>query len=317
MKRTSLVVLLVVLLVLAFAGYEWRNSPLFGGQGSQAGTQLLATANYQCDQGKTIQASYYQGPEITVQPGQMPQPSGTVNLTLSDGRTMTLKQTISADGTRYSNGNPQLQQGQPGAETFVFWSKGNGALVLENNEQKSYIGCVKVADNPGSLPNVYSNGQMGISIRYPQNYTADDTYSYQELGPGKSIGGVKFTIDPAIATGTNLGADSYVSVEQIASSTTCTADMFLDMGNSRGASQLTDGDTTYSYASSTGAGAGNRYEEQVFAIPGSNPCTAVRYFIHYGVFENYPAGSVQQFNEQQLVAQFDDIRHTLVLDPTQ
>ena len=63
----------------------------------------------------------------------------------------------------------------------------------------------------------------------------------------------------------------------------------------------------------TGAGAGNRYFETVYAISGSSPCFAVRYFIHYSVIENYPAGTVQQFNEPALVSQFDSIRRTLTI----
>jgi hypothetical protein len=40
----------------------------------------------------------------------------------------------------------------------------------------------------------------------------------------------------------------------------------------------------------------------------------VRYFIHYGVFENYPAGSVTRFDHTALVDRFDAIRQTLVVD---
>jgi hypothetical protein len=49
----------------------------------------------------------------------------------------------------------------------------------------------------------------------------------------------------------------------------------------------------------------------VYAIPGTKPCTAVRYFIHYSVFENYPPGTVKAFDHAALVATFDAIRRTL------
>jgi hypothetical protein len=39
----------------------------------------------------------------------------------------------------------------------------------------------------------------------------------------------------------------------------------------------------------------------------------VRYFIHYGVFQNYPAGMVREFDQQALLASFDAIRRTLVV----
>jgi membrane-bound inhibitor of C-type lysozyme len=67
-------------------------------------------------------------------PGQPPIPTGVVSLRLSDGRALDLGQTISADGARYANPD----------ESFVFWSKGDGALVLEKGVEKTYIGCVTV-----------------------------------------------------------------------------------------------------------------------------------------------------------------------------
>lgn len=305
MSKTATIITVVVLIVLAFVGWQWRNSPLFSRLiGTSSEGQLIAQAHYQCDGGKTIDASYYQGEQAPQPaPGEPPTPTGSVKVSLSDGRAMTLTQTISADGVRYASQD----------EAFVFWSKGNGALVLENNEQKSYIGCIKVADDPGGLPQVYESGSNGLSLRYPANYKVTDPYVYQAFGPGKDISGVKFTIDPAIATGTNLGADSYVSVEWLPNTPQCTADQFIDTGNGAKASTLAEGSNTYSYASTTGAAVGNRYEEQVFALPGTNPCVAVRYFIHYGAIQNYPQGAVSEFNEGALVSQFDAIRKTLVI----
>lgn len=302
MTKTGTVVAVVILVVLAFAAWEWRYSPFFSKfLGAAVQGQLVAQVQYQCDGGKTINAGFYNGPAAAQPaPGQPPVPTGSVQLTLSDNRAMTLPQTLSADGTRYANKD----------ESFIFWSKGNGAIVMENNEEKSFTGCIQVVADPGGLPQVYESGSNGFSLRYPANYTADYTYAYQEMGPGKDIKGVKFVIDPAIATGTNLSADSYVSVEQIASTTSCTADKFLDGAV---ASNLSDGITQYSYASSTGAGAGNRYEEEVFALPGTNPCIAVRYFIHYGAIENFPPGMVLPFNHDSLTAQFDAVRKTLTI----
>jgi len=266
--------------------------------------QPINTILYACDAGKTITAVYYRGTSAPApSPGQPPTPTGSVALTLSDGRIMTLPQTISADGTRYANVD----------ESFVFWSKGNGALVLENNAEKSYIGCILVAPESAnvSLPQVYSNSGDGFSIRLPADYTIDESYRYQELGPGKDIAGVKFTIASSTAAGTNLGADSYISVEEIPQIQNCTATLFLDQETAT--STVTEGNIVYSVASTTGAGAGNRYEETIYALPDTDPCIAVRYFIHYSVFENYPPGAMREFDQQALLAQFDAIRRTLVM----
>ena len=265
----------------------------------------IATASYLCDGGKTITASYYRGAAKPVPaPGQMPTPTGSVTLTLSDGRTMTLPQTISADGGRYANTD----------ESFVFWGKGNSALVLEDGASKSYTGCIVVAPQPAGqdLPQTYANSTDGFSLRLPSGYTADATYRYQEFGPGKDIAGIKFTIPAAMAAGTNLGADTYLSVEEIPQARDCSASLFLEHVTPHA---VTESGTDYSVASSTGAGAGNRYYETVYALPGTSPCIAVRYFIHYGVFENYPPGAVRRFDQQAILNQFDAIRHTLLIAP--
>ena len=296
-----------VLIALFCAGVV--TFALYAFQKREAPKKPIATASYLCDGGKTIAAAFYKGATaLPPAPGQPPTPTGSASLLMSDGRAMKLAQTLSADGSRYSNGNPSVR----GGETFVFWSKGNGALVLEDGKEKSFIGCIVVAPEPAGsdLSLSYATSSLGFSIRYPNGYMLDESYRYQELGPGKDIAGVKFTIPATIAKGTNLASDSYVSVEEIPQARDCTASLFLERAAAR---EVTTGDTTYSVASSTGAGAGNRYEETVYAFPGTNPCLAVRYFIHYGVIENYPAGAVREFDRPALLRQFDEIRRTLVM----
>lgn len=316
MKKNILIILAVI--IVAVGGWYLSTHPApqtptqNGGNESANGEQPIATAHYQCDGRKTIDAAFYEGgaaPEV--KPGEPPVPTGSAKVALSDGRTMSLHQTISADGGRYSDGDPMTQ----GSESFVFWSKGNGALVLENNEQKSYIGCITVKPNPGNLPQVYESGSNGFSIRYPEGYTLNADYKYQEFGPGKDIYGVSFTIPSSMAEGTNLGQDTRVSVEEIPGAKECTASLFLDHGAMPlDVTTTTDNGTEYSTASFTGAGAGNRYEETVYALPYTNPCIAVRYYVHYGVIENYPEGAVKEFDHKALTDQFDAIRHTLTIN---
>ena len=88
--------------------------------------QPVATVLYSCNN-KGITAVYYNGETKTpTDPDQPPTPGGSVVLTLADGSTMTLPQTISADGARYANAD----------ESFVFWEKGNSVMVLENGAEK-------------------------------------------------------------------------------------------------------------------------------------------------------------------------------------
>lgn len=149
------------------------------------------------------------------------------------------------------------------------------------------------------------------SIIYPSNFIADPSYANTSVNVKKPIAGVKFTIPLATATGTNLSADSYVSVEQLPRAKNCTADIYL-AANVTATTETMSG-VTYSVAASTEGAAGNRYEEMVYARVGSEPCTAVRYMIHSTAIENYPAGTVREFDRAALIVEFDKIRDSLSL----
>lgn len=296
MKKTLLLLAFVIIIA---AGAFWYIKSGAEESGKNSNT---ITASYLCDENRTIDIVFHNSEPKLGDPGEPPIPTGSVDVALSDGRKFNLPQTVSADGSRYANSD----------ESFVFWSKGNGALVLENNVEKSYIGCLVVVPDPGNLPNAYSDGGAGFSIRYPADYSIDASYQYQALGPGKEIGGVRFTIPESIKEGTNLSSyDTGVSVEILPATQDCKVDLFLDREVE--SELLTDEGREYSFASTTEAAAGNRYEEYVWAVPGTNPCIAVRYMIHYGVIENYPEGTVREFDRSALLNQFDEIRHSLIL----
>ena len=171
--------------------------------------------------------------------------------------------------------------------------------------------------------NTYSTSTFSVS--YPADFTVDDLYEYTQVDPKKPISGVKFTIPESETVGTNLSSDTHLSVESLPRAQNCTGDIYI-VPNVK-AVDLTVGSTTYSVATSTGAAAGNIYEEQVYAIAGSKPCTAVRYFIHSGNIGDYlPAatsttqagpqegeGAVHEFDRAALLREFDSIRDSLVL----
>jgi membrane-bound inhibitor of C-type lysozyme len=91
--------------LLVTAGYALAETP-------------VATAVFKCDGGKTIDATFY---------------ASSVDLKLSDGRSMKVPQAMSASGARYANKD----------ETFVFWNKGDTAFVTEGKDGKeTFSGCV-------------------------------------------------------------------------------------------------------------------------------------------------------------------------------
>ncbi len=79
-------------------------------------SSVVASAGFFCDGGKSIRAVFMtNGAEVT----------------LSDGRTENLSHAVSADGGRYTNTD----------ESFVFWTKGQGAFVTENGTT-TYANCI-------------------------------------------------------------------------------------------------------------------------------------------------------------------------------
>ena len=248
----------------------------------------VAHVVFECDAGKTIDATFYKS---------------DVSLVLSDGRKMSLPQTVSASGARYANQD----------ESLVFWNKGNTAFVTEGGATgvQTYSNCA-APDASGRIIVTYASSSLGFSLQYPKEYTLNESYTYDQFGPKKLIHGIKLVVPASMATGTNLSSfDTGISVEELPHALHCTGDIFLS-ANVR-ATSINDNGTDYSVASTSGAGAGNFYEEVVYALLGSKPCTAVRYMVHSGNIDNYPKGAVQEFNRAALMADFDQIRHSLTL----
>jgi len=157
----------------------------------------------------------------------------------------------------------------------------------------------------------YATTTLGLSLEYPNDFTLNEAYANTSVSPTKPIAGVKFTVPATMATGTNLSADTGISIEWLPRARLCTGDIYL-AANVR-ASEITEGGISYSLASSTEGAAGNRYEEIVYALASSTPCTAIRYFIHSTSIQNYPTGTVREFDRAALIAQFDAIRKSLVI----
>lgn len=77
-----------------------------------------ATATFRCADDKSIVAMFY---------------PDSVNLTLSDGRKISLPQAMSASGARYADADDKV----------VFWNKGKTAFISEGSDENvTYKDCV-------------------------------------------------------------------------------------------------------------------------------------------------------------------------------
>lgn len=156
----------------------------------------------------------------------------------------------------------------------------------------------------------YKDETLGISVQFPTGWRVDPSYEYSLLGPKEpTIPGVKIFVPEVYLEGTNLSGDTGISVELMPGMPTCTAYPFLIQPD--GVSEVTAGGRAYSLGTMTGAAAGNRYEEQVFAIADSEPCIGIRYFIHFSAIENFKDGVVREFDRETLVHDFDMVRDSV------
>lgn len=86
---------------------------------------VIADVSYSCENGKKVEAVYTKG---------------QVRVTTNTGTSITLPQTISADGGRYATAN----------ESFVFWSKGNDAFIqqtINGVSTTTYANCTQISSS--------------------------------------------------------------------------------------------------------------------------------------------------------------------------
>ncbi len=122
-KVTSLsqAVAMILFVAVFFVGFnvgkKYQTASILG--------EPLVTATYACDGGESITAQFFNS-------------AAYVKL---EGRGQYLVQTISASGARYANLD----------ESFVFWNKGDEALIMRDNAMDlSYKNCK--AQAPNKLP---------------------------------------------------------------------------------------------------------------------------------------------------------------------
>jgi len=155
----------------------------------------------------------------------------------------------------------------------------------------------------------FSDREAPFSISYPMDYRRDEALIADNKQGG--IHAYYFWIPDRFVKGTNLSPDKKLSVEVNTTARICTPDLFQD--STTGYHVETVGSLTFNVSKTGDAGAGNFYEDDVYAVANSKPCVAVRYFIHSHNIMNYDPGSVRAFDAAGLAREFDEIRKSLVV----
>lgn len=254
----------------------------------------LPTVTFYCLQNRSMRASFS---------------TSTVVLELSDGRSVTLPQQRMGSGIRYEATTTTASS----TEDFAFISKGDTAFLSEDGLQ-TYKQCIaahlgngapgyRTYSNQGktfvfTFPDAFSVTGRDIGIGYSTNWAALATTSGMKLA--------EVLVSKNYLPGTNFN-DATFSVGASAnpsSIATCTH----NPSGSRGSSAVTViNGVSFTKLSFQDAAAGNRYDTTSYRTIRDNMCYAIEYTIHYGVFQNYPAGSIRQFKESKLRDVLDQV----------
>lgn len=192
-KKTFFIIVAVAIVVVALIGIisaqYFKNSENTvvppAAENNLVGDENKITAKFFCDGDKTIDAVFNNGA------------SSSVDLILSDGRSLSLPQVISASGARYANAD----------ESFVFWNKGDGAFI-EENATTTFDNCsTKTTEedttsiaNPASTNCVQQGGKSTIQTKEDGSQYSlcyfDDARACEEWAMFRGecpVGGVKTT----------------------------------------------------------------------------------------------------------------------------
>lgn len=131
MKKSTFIALITLLIIfggLLYIAYTNKETP--------APNITTKSSTYTCKDKKIINVMFHTATFNDPQTSKNSEPTLTTesaDLTLSDGRNLHLSQTVSASGAKYTNND----------ESFIFWTKGTSAIILENNKEGAYLDCIE------------------------------------------------------------------------------------------------------------------------------------------------------------------------------
>lgn len=155
---------------------------------------------------------------------------------------------------------------------------------------------------------LYEDSTYSFTVEVPKDFIIDENYELEVNSFLKSMG-VSFKVPTSFTEGTNLSADTYMTVEWIPVLSSCSPQHYLNPV--MGTSTVTQNGTVYDVATSMDAGAGNFYEQIVYMAAQPGSCLAVRYFIHTTNINNYPEGTVREYDRAALLEIFDRMRFSI------
>lgn len=277
----GIVLLILVALGVYFFGHKKAVTP-----GEAATGQ---TVTYYCANNKTIDATFA---------------TSSVALTLSDGRSLTLPQTISGSGIRYEASTTN--------SNTVFGSEGDNGFLLENGKatfDMCTAATVEQSDAPGY--ETYTDPSKTFTFAFPSNFSVTGTNPGFNPGwsaPATTSGMVlaKVVASKDLQPNTNF-VEAWFTVGASSDPSAVATCYDTLSGTKSTTTPVTIGGTQFKKLEFTGVGAGNIYDTTSYRTVRGNECYAIEYTIHSANIQNYPKGSVQPFDEAKVTAALEEI----------
>jgi membrane-bound inhibitor of C-type lysozyme len=243
--------------------------------------------------------------------------SSTVALTLSDGRSFTLPQTISGSGIRYeSTSTPN--------EDIVLNSEGNDAFITENGKV-IYNNCVagttasSTGTNMGtSTEKTFTDQGNTFSFTYPSQFNVSGGgvgYSNDWMVNATTSGMVlaKLVIPSSFEPKTNFGDATFTIGTSADLSAVAECTTYAESGGAALVkSQVTINGVTYTKFVTSDAGAGNIYQTTSYRTIRNSQCYAIEYTIHSANIQNYsPDQGITAFDQNKVQSLLEAIVQSL------
>jgi len=280
MSKKTLIISLIFLIIILI-GFIIGNS--IGKKVFEPDQASIIT--YYCEEG-TIKADYA---------------TSSVALLLSDGRDMTLPQTISASGIRYE------------ASSTVFWSKGDNAFMTEG-KTTTYTNCVAGVEKQVDENTLnYTDASKTFSFLFPHQdilsggdmgYTQD--WRVQSTSSGLLLAVVHIP-RTFFQEKTNF-SEAKFTVGTSADPNEIKNCLISDRSNEGDVMKVMIGDRQFTRITYGDAGAGNYYETQSYRTVYKDQCYAIEYTIHSTNIYNYsPDQGVKEFDKAQITAVLENM----------
>ncbi|MDO8260730.1 MAG: hypothetical protein Q7T50_04520 [Candidatus Magasanikbacteria bacterium] len=189
--------------------------------------------------------------------------------------------------------------------TKNFFGKATGTCRFINDDFSLNI---KIFDS--NMPSeYYEKTKYGLSFSYPSEEIVSDNDQNQFLTKN-ILNRIDLSANNFI--GTNLGEASFI-VGVTSNKAILNICLESGIGEEQQANRIING-IDYSVFKSSEAGAGNRFQTLSFRTIKNDRCYEAVEFMHWGDINNYPVGTVKEFDQALIQAKLDKILETLIIE---